>query len=324
MPFLFTSNQREKYARKLMEDNRRNKAPNLLLELVKNTNLDTNTINDVLESYVKEGKTALPNMMPEGMQGPLEADQRRETPTNSVRPPAYVYNENTNVFNRAPEGVSDPIRQIREVNRFRSSEYPAWTYGEDGKIVPLEGYNRGGYVPPPRKPQQERGAPPRPTAAQEKERLAIEAAVAQLRTKKAVKRMGTTQYEEPIATRDQALSVPVGLGLDPNRYPDIQELVQGYPETMPEEPKQPSFFENLGAGLRDLGAGTGRAIGNFGSAAVAATKNMAGSKDGQKTESVRPAQQAEPRMSAEEYLKSINAKITPANIAWAKKKLGQK
>lgn len=101
-------------------------------------------------------------------------------------------------------------------------------------------------MPPPRKPQQERGAPPRPTAAQEKERLAIEAAVAQLRTKKAVKRMGTTQYEEPIATRDQALSVPVGLGLDPNRYPDIQELVQGYPETMPEEPKQPSFLRILG------------------------------------------------------------------------------
>ena len=284
---------------------RRKKAPDILQDLIKNTNLDTNTINDLVKSYVNEGNTQLPNMMQEDVQGPLEQSQSRETPTNSLRPPSYVYDEKSNTFNRAPEGVSDPIRQIREVNRFRSETSPRgnWYMDQNGQWQRWEG-------DAPNKPQRE-------TSAQTKERLSIESALTQLKNKKAIKKMGTSQYEEPITTRDQALSVPVGLGLDPDRYPAIKEALASYPETLPEEPKQPTFWDNISGSMR----GAANAIGRAGASMGQTVQSLAGGVPRNEIP-VQPRKQES--TNPEDYLRSIHAKVTPANIEWAKRKLGEK
>lgn len=285
---------------------RKQKAPDILQDLIKNTNLDTNTINDLVKSYVNEGTTELPNMIQEGTQGPIEADQSRETPTNSLRQPSYIYDETSNQFNRAPEGVSEPLKQIREVNRFRNNSTAPrgnWYMDDSGQWKRWESD-----VP---------NKPPRETSAQAKERLSIESAIAQLKSKKAMKRVGTTQYEEPITTRDQALSVPVGLGLDPDRYPAIKDALSSYPETLPEEPKQPTFWDDLSGSMR----GAANAIRRTGSAIGRKMESIAGG-DRQNEVPVQPRKQAE--INPEDYLRSIRAKVTPANIEWAKRKLGAK
>ncbi len=271
MPMLFTTGQREKYVRKMMEEGgaiaRRKNAPDILQDLLKNTNHDTNTINDLVKSYVNEGKTELPNMMPEGVQGPLAQDQLRETPTNSLRRPAYVYDETSDTFSRAPEGVYEPTNQVMRVNNppratAAGSTAPRgnWYMDESGKwrrYVPREGEASG-----------------RPTAAQEQVRLSIESAIAQLKSKKAIKKSGTSQFEEPITTRDEALSVPVGLGLDPERYPEIQKALDLYPEQAPVEPEQPGFFDDFKAGVGSAMRGGARAIGATGKALGNATENI--------------------------------------------------
>lgn len=285
---------------------RQDKAPDIIHDLITKTNLDTNTINDLIKSYVNEGITQLPNMVQEGFQGPLEQGQSRETPTNSLRQPAYVYDETSNQFNRAPEGVSEPLKQIRELNRFRNNSTAPrgnWYMDENGKWQRWESD-----VP---------DKTPRETSVQTKERLAIESAITQLKNKKAVKKMGTTQYEEPITTRDQALSVPVGLGLDPDRYPAIKEVLSSYPETLPEEPKQPTFWDDLGGSIRSAA----NAIGRTGSEIGRRVHSMVGGQS-QNEVPVQPRKQEV--TNPEEYLRSIRAKITPANIEWAKRKLGAK
>lgn len=311
---LFTTGQREKYVRKMMEEGgtiaRRKKAPDILQDLLKNTNLDTNTINDLVKSYVNEGKTELPNMMPEGVQGPLAQDQLRETPTNSLRRPAYVYDETSDTFSRAPEGVDEPTRQVMRVNNPPRASAPASTAPRGNWYMDDSGQWKRWESDVPNKP-------PRETSAQAKERLAIESAIAQLKSKKAMKRVGTTQYEEPITTRDQALSVPVSLGLDPDRYPAIKDALSSYPETLPEEPKQQTFWDDLSGSMR----GAANAIGRTGSAIGRKMESIAGG-DRQNEVPVQPRKQV--ATNPEEYLRSIRAKVTPANIEWAKRKLGAK
>lgn len=304
----FTTNQREKYVRRIMDEggvtNRQKKAPDIIQELIKNTNLDTNTINDMVKSYVQGDTMQLPNMLSSDTQGPLNQDQMRESPTNSIRQPAYVYDEKTGIFNRAPEGVSDPIRQIREVGRFQNNSTAPrgnWYMDENGQWKRWVGPD---------------GAS-RPTSAQEKERLAIESALAQLKNKKANTEFGI----KPITTRDEALDVPIGLGLDPDRYPEIKQALSIYQETPPEEPKQPGLWDDVKA----FGRGTAEVIANTGRAIQGAAQRAAQPRPAVSPGSQTPVQpRKQDAMTPEQYLRSRRAKITPANIEWAKSKLGSK
>jgi hypothetical protein len=231
--------------------------------------------------------------MPQGVQGPLATDQIRPTATNQMRKPAYVYDENSNKFNQAPEGVEDPIRQVREVNRFRGSDRPSgnWYQDEAGK------WQR--WVDPQAPAKQ-----PRPTAAQEKERLAIEAATAQLKAKQAVRKIGTMQTFEPITTLEQAQAVPVSLGLDMERYPEIKKLVQSYDvPPAPEEPKQRGLWDEV----KDFGRGAAGAVANagraLGSAAQRAAQPRPAAPQAQETAPVQPRKQ-----QASKPLKAKNPK----------------
>lgn len=210
---------------------RRQKAPEILSELVSKTGFDMPTINDMLRSYVDEGELKLPDLMPESQQGPLNQGQRRESQTNTLRKPAYIYNEPTQTFGPAPAGVDDPVRQIREVGRYAQEAAPRgnW-YQENGKWKRWTDTSGG-------------SKPTRPTAAQEKERLAIEAVTSALRQKIRVNPL--TKMTEPILDKNEAFGVAVSAGLDVDRYPEIQKLISGYDETPADEPEQPGFWENV-------------------------------------------------------------------------------
>lgn len=283
---------------------RQDKALAMVPVLIKDTNLDIGTISDLLKSYMNDGEIKPPKMLQENIQGPLAQNQMRETPTNSLRPPAYVFDETSSQFNRAPEGVSDPIRQIREVGRFQNNSTAPrgnWYMDENGQWKRWVGPD---------------GAS-RPTSAQEKERLAIESALAQLKNKKANTEFGI----KPITTRDEALDVPIGLGLDPDRYPEIKQALSIYQETPPEEPKQPGLWDDVKA----FGRGTAEVIANTGRAIQGAAQRAAQPRPAVSPGSQTPVQpRKQDAMTPEQYLRSRRAKITPANIEWAKSKLGSK
>lgn len=141
------------FRNKNQRDDRREKAPALLMELVGKTNLDQGTINSIIKGYVDDGEVRLPGMQPEGFQGPLMGGQERETKANSLRPRLMTRNEETGVYDWAPEGVTDRSQLVEVGRRFAPKpDVPAWTFDENGQIVEIPGQRKAGYVAPLRRP----------------------------------------------------------------------------------------------------------------------------------------------------------------------------
>ncbi len=281
---------------------RKQKAPDILQDLIKNTNLDTNTINDLVKSYVDEGKTRLPNMVQEGTQGPLEADQSRETPRNSLRNPVYTTQEGSTVFQRAPEGVSE-ANQIKELNVPRlSTEKPMgsatfYTRGQNGyEIVGREPSMSDRWID-----VTENGGGVGSRGGESPQSKVDRATIAKVQ--EAQRQAGAKGVPVSGELLKQGVESAQRLGL-PTYSTPVEEDVPGA----------------MGAIQRFLPGGkTGKQMG---------MEIGLGEPDGQvsRSEPVQPRKQdaRNDGMSPEQYLKSIKAKITPANIRWAKGKLGSK
>jgi len=125
---------------------REQKAPGIIQELIKNTNLDTNTINDVVKGYVQGGDLKFPSILSQDTQGPLNQNQMRETATNSLRPPIYVQQEGTDTFSPAPAGVHDRS-QIVETKPPHEGIATYYTTGPDGyQIVKQEKATKDAWI----------------------------------------------------------------------------------------------------------------------------------------------------------------------------------
>ncbi len=279
---------------------REDKALAMVPVLLHNTNFDIGTISDLLKGYMSDGEIKLPNMMQEGTQGPLEADQLRETPRNSLRKPVYTTREGSNVFQRAPEGVSE-ADQIKELNVPRlSTEKPMgyatfYTRGPNGyEIVGREPSMSDRWID-----VTENGGGVGSRGGESPQSKVDRATIAKVQ--EAQRQAGAKGVPVSGELLKQGVEAAQRLGL-PTYSTPVEEDVPG----------------TMGAIQRFLPGGkTGKQMG---------TEIGLGEPNGQvsRSEPVQPRKQdaRNDGMSPEQYLKSIKAKITPANIRWAKGKLG--
>lgn len=218
---------------KWLQEERKQKAPEVLFELLGKTDIDTDTINSMLKSYVQGGDISIQS--PRGS-GP------DSTKSVNVRPRLMTFDESTQSYGWMPDDVSNKNQVIAYNSNQKTQSTPAWTYDENGQAVPLNGYTRQGYVTPPRK-DLPRNTMPRETSAAQKERLAVERVITQLRQRMKIDPL--TKMIDPIKSKQDAIGVAVGEGLDVKRYPEIEKIVGEYEDAPPPDAKQLSLFDRI-------------------------------------------------------------------------------